>query len=56
MRRIAWLVCALLLAGCASNPDRYTLADLRLVEPQLDEIDVGDSLERAMAVLARYSR
>ncbi|MEJ2603899.1 MAG: tetratricopeptide repeat protein [Gammaproteobacteria bacterium] len=42
------------LAGCASVQDRDTLADLRTVEPELDDVQVADSLERAEQSYRRY--
>jgi TolA-binding protein len=38
----------LLLAACASNPDKLTLAELRAVEPDLTEVQVDNGLEEAM--------
>jgi cellulose synthase operon protein C len=36
------------LAACATDPDRRTLAELRSVEIELEEVRVTDGLERAM--------
>jgi tetratricopeptide (TPR) repeat protein len=43
-----------LLQACASNPDGRTLADLRHVEPDLQEVAVDDSLDRAMESYRRF--
>jgi tetratricopeptide (TPR) repeat protein len=42
-------VVPLLFAACASGPDRHTLAELRDVEPDLRETEIGDGLDEAMA-------
>ena len=42
------------LTGCASVEDRDTLADLHAVEPDLDDVRVADSLERAEQSYRRY--
>lgn len=47
-------VLVLLLQACASNPDGRTLADLRHVEPDLQEVAVDDSLDRAMDSYRRF--
>jgi tetratricopeptide (TPR) repeat protein len=36
------------IAACAGNPDRDTLAQLRSVQPDLEEVQVQDSLDLAM--------
>jgi len=38
----------LLLVGCQSNPDKQTIAQLRDVEPDLDEVRIDDSLVKAL--------
>ena len=43
-----------LLASCASNPDRETLARLHDIEADVDEVTVEDSLERAMDSYRRF--
>ena len=45
---------ATLLAGCASDPARHTLADLRDVQPDVAEVDVDNSLDLAMQSYRRY--
>jgi tetratricopeptide (TPR) repeat protein len=39
---------AALLAACAGNPDRRTLAELHDVEPDMAEVQIEDGLDRAM--------
>jgi tetratricopeptide (TPR) repeat protein len=43
-----------LLASCASNPDRQTLAGLHNVEADVEDVTVEDSLERAMDSYRRF--
>lgn len=45
---------ALLAAGCAGVQQRGTLAELRGVEPDLEDVRVADSLERAEQSYRRY--
>ena len=40
--------------GCASGPERDTLAELHSVEPDVEEVAVDDSLDRAMASYRAY--
>jgi len=42
------LAAPVLAAGCAGNPDRQTLAELRSVEPEMTEVRVEDGLDQAM--------
>jgi cellulose synthase operon protein C len=42
------LLAPAVLAGCATDPDRRTLAELRSVEVELQEVQVGDGLDQAM--------
>ena len=50
-----FLAAALLLAaGCQSDPDRTTIAELRSVAPDLEEVAVDDSLVKAMASYQRF--
>jgi tetratricopeptide (TPR) repeat protein len=42
------LFLAPLLAACAGNPDRHTLAELHRVEPDMTEVRVENSLDQAM--------
>ena len=46
--RFMSLLVPVLLAGCATDPDRRTLAELRSVEPDMQDIQVSDGLDRAM--------
>lgn len=46
--RLILLLAPALIAGCAANPDRHTLAELSAVEPDLTERRVEDGLEQAM--------
>jgi hypothetical protein len=43
-----------LIASCASNPDGRTLGGLRNVPPDVAEVDVDDSLDRAMQAYRQY--
>jgi len=60
MRRLALpllLVGPALVAGCAARPDRVTrgtLAELRTVEPDLEEVTVEHGLEQAMDGYRRF--
>jgi hypothetical protein len=45
---------SLVAAGCASTPDRGTLAALRTVEPDVAEVEVADTLDLAMQSYRRY--
>ncbi|HZF28914.1 MAG TPA: tetratricopeptide repeat protein [Gammaproteobacteria bacterium] len=51
---LATAVAAALVAGCASDPARHTLADLRDVQPDVAEVDVQNSLDLAMQSYRRY--
>jgi len=46
--RTALLVAPALVAACAGNPDRHTLAELRHVEPDVTEVQVQNGLDQAM--------
>jgi cellulose synthase operon protein C len=48
------LVVAALCAGCATDPDRRTLAELRSVTVELQEVQVSDGLDRAMQGYRSY--
>lgn len=55
MRSVAAAVMVLVfLQACAGNPDRRTLAELRRVEPDLREVAVGDSLDKALEGYRRF--
>ena len=45
---------ALLVASCASNPDRRTLARLHDVPADVEEVEVADSLDRALESYKRF--
>lgn len=48
-------VCWLILAfGCQSSPDRTTIGKLRQVEPDMTEIQIDDSLVKAMTSYQRF--
>jgi hypothetical protein len=51
---MAFLASAALAASCASDPDRQTLARLHSVPVDVTEVDVADSLERAMQSYRRF--
>jgi cellulose synthase operon protein C len=53
-RLLALVTPALLLAACAGNPDRRTLAELRNVQADTREIQVEDSLDRALQSYRRF--
>lgn len=48
------LVPVLIVAACAGNPDRRTLAQLRHVQPDTSEVQVDEGLDRAMQSYRRY--
>ncbi len=48
------LALAVMLASCAGNPNRQTLAGLHDVEADVEDITVEDSLERAMDSYRRF--
>jgi len=52
--RTALLLLPALVAGCASNPDRHTIAELRDVEPDMSEVQVENSLEQAMVGYRKF--
>lgn len=45
---------AAVAAGCASPPEKSTLADLRTIDPALDDVNIEDSLQRAEASYRSY--
>jgi tetratricopeptide (TPR) repeat protein len=55
-RRVALLlaIASLALTACATDPDRRTLAELRSVEADVQEVQVTDGLDRAMAGYRAY--
>jgi outer membrane protein assembly factor BamD (BamD/ComL family) len=52
--RFTGALLGVLLAGCAAEPARHTLADLHSVRPDVAEVDVQDSLDLAMQSYRRY--
>src|SRR5688572_33413493 len=52
--RVTALVAAALLWGCTSNPDKHTIAELRNVQPDVDDVEVQDGLETAMQSYRRF--
>ncbi|HLB85802.1 MAG TPA: tetratricopeptide repeat protein, partial [Steroidobacteraceae bacterium] len=56
MRRAALSVAiaAALAAGCASSPEKRTLADLHAIEPDVAEVPVTEGLEQAMQGYRRF--
>jgi cellulose synthase operon protein C len=48
------LLVPLLLAACATDPDRRTLAELRSIAVPLEEVQVADGLDRAMQGYRSY--
>ncbi|HEY8154365.1 MAG TPA: tetratricopeptide repeat protein [Myxococcota bacterium] len=47
-------VFAVLLAACAGNPDRHTLAELRGKDPDMTEVRVEHGLDQAMVGYRKY--
>ena len=56
MRRLAipMVLAPVLVAGCAANPDKRTLAELRNVRPDVQEVQVEQGIERAMEGYRRF--
>ncbi len=48
---LCWLI---LVFGCQSSPERTTIAKLRQVEPDMAEIEIDDSLVKAMVSYRRF--
>jgi tetratricopeptide (TPR) repeat protein len=55
-RRLAvtFVLAPALLAGCADTPERDTLAQLRDVQPDVQEVQVEEGLDKAMASYRRF--
>ena len=53
-RRVILAFAPALVAGCASNPSRETLALLRSVQPDVAEVEVANTLDLAMQSYRRY--
>jgi outer membrane protein assembly factor BamD (BamD/ComL family) len=49
-----WLLAPALVAACAGNPDRQTLAKLHSVEPDVSEVKVENSLDQAMSGYRKF--
>ena len=54
IRYLGAMLLAPLLFGCAAPMDRHTLADLDQVRPELSEMDVTDSLDKALQGYLHY--
>src|SRR5690606_20937210 len=55
MRRLACLALATALGGCASSTSpKGTLAELRSVEPEIEDVRLDDSLDLAAQSYRRY--
>ena len=52
--RAPFLLAFLVLHGCAGHPDNHTLAELRDVEPDVAEVVIDDSLDKAMASYRKF--
>jgi hypothetical protein len=53
--RLALIVApALVIAGCAENPDKRTLASLRQVPADTQEVQVDEGLVKAMQSYRRF--
>jgi tetratricopeptide (TPR) repeat protein len=52
--RLTLLLAAGLLAACASNPDRHTLAELHDVEPDIAEMPIENGLDHAMLAYRKF--
>jgi tetratricopeptide (TPR) repeat protein len=52
--RTALLLAPILVAACAGNPDRHTLAKLRHVKPDMVEVQVENGLDQAMLAYRRF--
>ena len=53
-RCVCLMVAAISIASCSGSPIRRTLAELRTIEADVEEIQVQDSLERAVESYRRY--
>ena len=52
--RMALMLAPVIVAACAPNPDKRTLAQLRNVQPQIKEVQVEEGLDKAMEGYKRY--
>lgn len=53
-RDVCCLMALALFAGCAGNPDKRTIAELREVDPDMQEVVVDDSLTKALDSYRRF--
>jgi tetratricopeptide (TPR) repeat protein len=53
-RLAACSVLAAVAAGCAAPPEKATLAELRAIDPDITDVSIEDSLERAEASYRSY--
>ena len=53
-RCVCLMVAAISIASCSGSPSRRTLAELRTIEADVEEIQIQDSLERAVESYRRY--
>ena len=53
-RRLSLVVAPLVVVACATHTDRGTLADLRQIEAQVEEVPLEDSLDRAAQSYRRF--
>src|SRR5215217_6768909 len=54
LRRIALILAPALVVACAGNPDKHTLAELRNVPADTQDVPVEDGLETAMQSYRRF--
>jgi TolA-binding protein len=52
--RKTWILAPALVAACAGDPNRQTLAKLHSVEPDMAEVKVENSLDQAMAGYRKF--
>jgi len=53
-RTLPLMLVPVLVAGCGTNPDKETLAELRNVRPDIQEMPVDQGLDKAMAGYRRF--
>ena len=53
-RTLPLVLVPMLVAGCGTNPDKETLAELRNVRPDIQEMPVDQGLDKAMAGYRRF--
>ncbi|MET0986908.1 MAG: tetratricopeptide repeat protein [Steroidobacteraceae bacterium] len=52
--RIILLLTPIVVAACSASPDKRTLAQLRRVQPDVEDVQVEDGLDKAMESYRRY--